>query len=171
MMGAETLCARCAAAGKTCCQARRVFLTLGDIERIAEASGFGDFHVSAGSDGEERRALRERDPVFARVFDAEGKRRALCHREGTDECVFLGESGCRLALEVRPLLCRLYPYDYDAATIRGVYAHLCPEPERSSPALLLALLGMNRDAAENWRRQLYREIKEEFPGDGFQAVL
>ena len=163
MMDEETLCARCAASGATCCQGRRVFLTGNDVKRIAEASGFGDFSVSAGSDEEERREIDRLDPVFARVFDTEGKRRVLRHAAGTEDCVFLGANGCGLALEVRPLLCRLYPYDYDAATIKGVYAHLCPEPERSFPALLLALLGMNRDAAEQWRKQLYEEIVDEFP--------
>lgn len=159
--GEQSLCARCAASGETCCQGRRVFLTAGDVERIAEAAGFGDFHISAGSDGEERRLIGELDPVFARVFDADGKRRVLRHAKGTRDCLFLRNNGCALSPETRPLLCRLYPYEYDASTIKGVHPHLCPGPERSFPPLLLALLGMNRDAAESWRRQLYAEIEAE----------
>ncbi len=167
-----SLCARCAASGETCCRGRRVFVTRGDVARIAEAAGFGDFVVSAGADAEERRLLERLDPVFARVFDAEGKRPVLRHADGTRDCVFLREDGCALALETRPLLCRLYPYDYDAATIKGVHAHLCPDPERAFPPLLLALLGMNRDAAEGWRKQLYAEMAEEPSRSGApQSIL
>ncbi len=104
------------------------------------------------------------DPVWHRIFAADGgRRRILAHRPGGD-CHFLTPTGCRLALEVRPMVCRLYPYDYDDRTIKGVNGHFCPEPERDNPALLLAELTMNRDQAEAWRRELYRDIREEFPG-------
>ncbi len=106
--GGETpLCARCAASGKTCCQGRQVFLTRGDVERIAEAAGSGDFSVLAGSDAAERSLFAELDPAFSKVFDSEGKRRVLRRAGGTENCVFLRRNGCSLPRETRPLLCRL----------------------------------------------------------------
>ena len=77
--------------------------------------------------------------------------------------MFLGEKGCRLKEDERPMVCRLYPFEYNEKTIKGVTPHHCPEPQRDNHALMLALLGMNRDRAEEWRHTLYQEILEEFP--------
>ncbi|MDR0362736.1 MAG: hypothetical protein LBJ46_08665 [Planctomycetota bacterium] len=91
--------------------------------------------------------------------------RALARFKG-GTCVFLAEDGCRLDEETRPLICRLYPLEYDDRCIKGVSPGLCSSPERDNPVLLLARLGMNRDQAESWRKTLYREIAEEFGVDG-----
>ena len=160
----EFICARCGARGLTCCQHTQVFVTRGDLRRIGAATGKQDFHECAiapaanRGDGE--------DPVWDRIFSPDGNRRVLRHKqeENRNDCCFLGEKGCALALADRPLICRLYPFEYDAVAIKGVSAHHCPEPERHSNPLMLALLGMNRDEAEEWRKMLYAEIIEEFPG-------
>lgn len=159
----DFVCARCAVKGNTCCQRTQVFITLGDIERVSAAVGDRDFYEYAVADPESRG--EGEDPVWDRIFGSDGNRRILAHKggKGRGDCLFLGERGCRLALTVRPLVCRLYPFEYDADTIKGVSAHHCPEPERNNQALMLALLGMNRDEAEEWRRMLYEEIEREFP--------
>ena len=163
MEEAQPLCARCASLGRTCCQNSQIFITSGDIRRITRetglADGFAEYAVPADPG---YLANTETDPVWSRIFGRDGSRRILSRQPGGD-CVFLSPAGCRLAMEVRPLICRLYPYDYNDAAIKGVNGHQCPPPERDAPALLLALLSMNRDQAEAWRQTLYREIREEFP--------
>ena len=164
MKGAdEPICATCAAAGKTCCQSTQVFVSGGDLERIAAATGGRDFFEYAAADRDEYNP--DDDPLWARIFAADGRRRVLRHKggRGGGDCMFLGDAGCVLAENVRPMICRLYPFEYDGDAIKGVSAHFCPESIRDNAPLVLALLGMNRDTAEEWRRTLYREIVEEFP--------
>ncbi len=154
----DSICSRCSLSGRTCCQWTEIFLTKGDVERIAAAVGHDDFNeykaIPKGID-------LSTDPVWALVFDKNGSRRIL-RREESGDCSFLGECGCTLSMEARPLLCRLYPFEYDVEGIKGVTANMCPEPENRNAPLLLALLNMNRDEAEVWRAMFYQEIREEF---------
>ena len=154
----DSFCARCAASGYTCCHNTRIILTHGDLARIVAVAGDGFYeYVEAGKAG--KRDL-ETDPIWAGLF-ASGRLLRVLRRRPDGSCHFLAENGCRLTLEARPLLCRLYPYDYTHTSITGVHAPYCSEPECGDPDLLLALLGMNREAAEQWRSDLYREIEEE----------
>lgn len=121
-----------------------------------------DFHVRTVPSDPGYRDDFSLDPVWSRIFSASGERRVMASRPGGD-CFFLTDCGCGLPLDARPLICRLYPYDYTCYAIKGVNGHRCPGPERDSPAFLLASLAMNRGQAEEWRRALYREIREEFP--------
>lgn len=152
-----SICSRCSLSGRTCCQWTEIFLTKGDVERIA-AAGHNDFseykEIPKGID-------LSTDPVWALAFDENGSRRILLRDENGD-CSFLRQDGCSLSMEARPLLCRLYPFEYDAEGIKGVTANMCPEPENGNAPLLLALLAMNRDEAEVWRAMFYQEIREEF---------
>ena len=101
------------------------------------------------------------DPVWRdHVFGQDGSRRVLKWVAGRN-CVFLGEFGCQLPLEVRPLVCRLYPLEYTAAGIE-------PEPAAGCPLQLVPLgvglidtLRMNLKDARRWHEQLYEEIKQE----------
>jgi Fe-S-cluster containining protein len=136
-----------------------VFLTLGDVDRIT-ALGAGQFTTYAAPNQDYY--IPDCDPWWGRIFHPDGTRRIIVKQEDSNFCLFLGETGCRLGIESRPLVCRLYPFEYDHNCIKGVTAHLCPSPERDNPPLILALLNMNRDQAENWRSQLYREIQAEF---------
>lgn len=160
----QHLCARCASLGRTCCQNAQVFLTLGDVERIRQAlpEAASDFTEYIAPIEEDCGPEAEADPVWSRIYDADNRRRVIAHNRKGD-CCFLTPKGCRLPEDTRPLVCRLYPYEYNDVTIKGVNGHRCPAPDRDNPALLLAFLGMNRDAAEQWRKTLYREIREEFP--------
>ena len=160
MNDGDSLCARCAAAGRTCCQDTQVFLTLGDVARIAGAgeAGFSEHSPPAEDSCGPDPAI---DPLWARTFAGDGRRRVIRHAASGD-CHFLTGSGCRLPAATRPLVCRLYPFEYNHDTIKGVNGHLCPEP--GNAPLLLAMLAMDRVAAEKWRAQLYHEIADEFPG-------
>lgn len=156
-MSEQSLCAHCAERGRTCCQDTQIFLSAGDLERIGPREAFWEY---AAPSEENYRPDFEHDAVWGRIFGADGRRRVLRHQGGGD-CHFLTATGCRLPADVRPLVCRLYPFDYNHVAIKGTYGHLCPEPDNGP--LLLAMLGMNRDLAEGWRSLLYREIAQEFP--------
>lgn len=160
----EHLCARCAKAGKTCCQKTEIFLTIGDVNRIRSSGVSDQFWEYAAPTDEDSQPDFSYDPVWSRIFGEGGKRRILRHREGGTDCRFLTAGGCELPLAVRPLVCRLYPFDYTATTIKGVDGHFCPSPEKDYAPLLLASLEMNHDDAEACRKQIYAEIEDEFPG-------
>ncbi|MDR1744888.1 MAG: YkgJ family cysteine cluster protein [Planctomycetota bacterium] len=165
MSAEESLCSRCACSGATCCQKTEIFLTAGDVARIRGAGVREEFWDHVAPTDEECKPDFSYDPVWSRIFDDRGRRRIIRHREDGG-CWFLTGRGCSLSLDARPLVCRLYPFDYTPTTIKGVYGHLCPSPEKENPPLLLAALGMNRDEAEQWRRQLYGEIAGEFSAAG-----
>ena len=153
----EFLCARCAKHMRTCCQTSEIFTTLGDVQRITEFTGKSDFH--------ERRAPE--DPVYAEqdddpvwrdnVFDEHGTRRVL-KRQPNGDCTFLGSKGCVLPMETRPLICRIYPYDYTEAGIREELARGCPLELLRPVQGLLQALDMNLADAQRWHKQLYEEI-------------
>jgi Fe-S-cluster containining protein len=94
------------------------------------------------------------------VFRDDRSRRVLKQRDGGD-CTFLGEQGCTLPADVRPLVCRLYPYDYDARGIRPHFAGGCPTQLLMPGETLGTAIGMTRADAELWHRQLYAEIVTE----------
>lgn len=162
-----SLCSRCAGLGRTCCQDTQIFVTLGDLRRLSAAAGDGEFVEYAPPACEDYLCGIEYDAAWSRIFGPDGRRRVLAHLPGGD-CRFLTRSGCSLPEPARPLVCRLYPFDYNEKTIKGVHGHLCPRPEAGNGPLLLALLAMNREKAEEWRKTLYREIREEFPEEGAQ---
>ena len=149
-------CARHAQLGPTCCQTSEVFVTSGDRARIEAHTGLRDFF--------EWRAPT--DPVYSDqdddpawrdgVFRVDGTRPILRRRPEGD-CGFLGAAGCTLPLEVRPLVCRLYPYTYTERGIDGVSSG-CPAEVVPPGSTILQVLDLRRDDAERWHRQLYAEI-------------
>ena len=61
---------------------------------------------------------------------------------------FSGAVGCRLPLEMRPLVCRLYPYDYTADGIQPELSPGCPvELLTPGQGLIEALEMRQEDAA------------------------
>ena len=90
----------------------------------------------------------------------DGARRSVKHTaEGA--CVFLGPRGCGLALEVRPLTCRLFPFDYTEQGILPELVRGCPTEMLDPGRSLIDVLGMNLEDARRWHRQLYVEIRRE----------
>lgn len=152
-----TLCARCALLGRTCCQGREIYITPGDVRRISAMTGALQF-VEWNRTSDPSYLDQDDDPVWRlHVFRSDGSRRIL-KRNSNGDCIFLGVGGCRLAMEVRPLLCRLHPLAYTAD-------HIDEEPDAGCPRHLLmageSLFEATRTSlalAKNWHRQLYEEI-------------
>lgn len=63
-------------------------------------------------------------------------------------------------MNVRPLICRLYPFDYTADGLKEQPAGGCPVELLQPRQQLLQVLEMNRDEAERHRAQLYAELLE-----------
>ena len=158
-MSDEFLCARCAKHYSTCCQKTDIYVTLGDVRRIANASssmGFTEYR--APEDASYDQSVE--DPFWQQhVFRPDGTRRVLKQQPNGD-CHFLGPQGCSLAAVVRPLICRLYPFDYNADELKLQPSGGCPAELLRPQQRLLRVLGMNRDEAERYRAQLYAELPE-----------
>lgn len=156
----EFLCVRCARYMRTCCQTCEVYVSPGDVQRIADHTGRADFYEFRVPDNPEY-LHNEDDPLWqTATFRADGTRRVLRRRPEGD-CTFLGPHGCTLPLDVRPLVCRLYPYDYTEQGIRPQLARGCPTHLLRPGQGLIEALGMNLADAERWHRQLYAEIRQE----------
>ena len=142
---------------KTCCQTAEVYVTLGDVQRIEQESGRDDFHELRHPD-HPIYLPDDSDPVWRdKAFQPDGSRRVL-KRQANGDCTFLGPAGCVLPLEIRPLICRIYPFDYDAGGMLDDLARGCPL-ELVRPGMeLIEELEMNRVDAERWRQQLYAEL-------------
>ena len=152
------LCARCARHQRTCCQDTDVFVTPGDIDRIesyTDRNGFHEYRAPVNP------AYLDQadDPSWVQyAIRPDGTRRVLLHRSGGD-CVFLGMQGCELPLDVRPLVCRLHPYDYDESGIDADPALGCPVHLLAAGRHLLDEMEMDLEEARQWHRQLYEEMK------------
>jgi Fe-S-cluster containining protein len=158
--GEEFLCARCARYMRTCCQTSEVYATPADVRRIEAHIGRSDFY--------EYRVPS--DPIYLQhdddpnwplyVIQPDGTRRVL-RRQKDGGCTFLGERGCVLPLDIRPLICRIYPYDFNESGIKEALCTGCPSELLRPGQTLVQALVMNRDEAEAWRKQLYKDIREE----------
>ena len=156
-MATQNVCSRCAQSGKTCCQETDIYLTVGDIKRIAGYIARLDFY-------EYRRPLdplyldQNDDPDWGRqTIRSDGTRRVLKQKEGRD-CLFLQENGCLLATAVRPLVCRLHPYTYTRGGLAGILDQRCLAARQQSLEMLPAEFGMSYVQAQAWHLQLYNEI-------------
>ncbi len=154
---------------KTCCQTSEVYVSPGDVDRIAAHTGRTDFHEFRPA-GDPMYVEQDDDPAWLEhVFRPDGTRRIMKRRPDGD-CTFLGAQGCELPLEIRPLICRLYPYDYDERGIRDDLVHGCPLELLPPQQGLIEALDMNIEDARRWHRQLYREIRLE-PRDDDAGTL
>ena len=158
-MSDEFLCARCAKHQSTCCQATDIYVTLGDVRRISAASSARDF-TEFRPPADPAYDQTEEDPYWQKhVFRSDGTRRVVRHQANGD-CWFLGSHGCTLEKEVRPLICRLYPFDYTADGLKEQPAGGCPVELLQRGENLLQVLAMDREQAEQYRTQLYAELAE-----------
>ena len=159
----EFLCARCARHMKTCCQTPEVYVTLGDVERIADHLGRDDFwHFKVATDAVY--LDQDDDPVWRDNVIREDNSRRVLKRLPDGDCSLLGPQGCTLPLETRPLICRLYPFDYDADGIRDDLARGCPLELLRPDQQLLEALDMKLEDARRWHKQLYEEVRLEKNG-------
>ena len=154
----ENCCARCAQAGKTCCQQTDIYVTMNDVRRIAAFMSRIDFFeyrapsdpVYLGTDN---------DPLWQRhVFRLDGTRRVLKQHPSGD-CIFLAGSGCRLELEVRPLICRLYPLTYTGEGLEVEPDERCSVRTLCNGQTLTEIFGISMQQAQRWHMDLYLEMK------------
>jgi len=159
------LCACCARRGKTCCQDREIYLSPGDVARIIAHAGGEPFYEWA-LPRDPAYLAQDDDPVWQRhVFRRDGRRRTL-RRKASGDCWFLGDAGCRLSMEIRPLVCRLHPFAYTADGIAAETEKGCPENLLPPGANLISALAMSGDAAARWHHMLYDEVIQDEPDRG-----
>ncbi|MFH0945009.1 MAG: YkgJ family cysteine cluster protein [Planctomycetota bacterium] len=155
----EPFCARCARHQATCCQNTDIYVTRGDVRRIEAGTGrtdFCDYRLARNP----AYLGQDDDPLWRRlVFRADGTRRVLRQTSGGD-CTFLSSSGCTLPSDIRPVICRLCPFEYTAAGVTGL-APGCPTQLLRPGEDLIGILGMSRERAEELLRALYVELLEE----------
>lgn len=151
------LCSLCAGQNNSCCVCRDILLSDGDLQRITEQTGTVNFFEMRVPQNTAYLNQAD-DPNWNRyTLRGDGARRVLKNlRPGI--CWFLAETGCRLPEHVRPLVCRLHPVEFTETGITGLSPE-CPADLLPPGESLLSNLEMNLDQAENWRRQLYAELR------------
>ncbi|QDV08339.1 Flagellin N-methylase [Planctomycetes bacterium Poly30] len=155
-------CARCAKMQRTCCQSTEIFVTLGDVRRIGEHAPGVTFHESRRPLDPEYLGRDDDDPIWAEATVRPGGLRRVLKKTETGDCVFLGEAGCRLPEDVRPIVCRIYPFSFNEDGIDGEDPEYCPTSVLAPVGTNMStVLGMSRARAESWRKQLYAELREE----------
>ncbi|MCC6581220.1 MAG: YkgJ family cysteine cluster protein [Phycisphaeraceae bacterium] len=160
VVATQCICARCASHQKTCCQTSEIYATKGDVRRIEQHTGRTGFTRLQKPENPSY-ADQDDDPIWAtHVLRPDGTRRVLLRRDNGD-CLFLGNAGCVLPLDTRPLVCRMYPFTYNDQGIDGVDPDRCPTGLLQEGENLLDAMGMNIDDARRWHSQLYREIRDE----------
>ncbi|MBN1759360.1 MAG: YkgJ family cysteine cluster protein [Chitinispirillaceae bacterium] len=152
-------CASCAEKGTSCCTGTQILLTSGDVKRITAVLLRNDYFHFEKAD--EDYLDPGDDPIWIRItIKSDGTRRVV-KRSGERHCSLLGPAGCRLALEERPLVCRLYPVAYTTDWIDGIDPS-CPIAHAARPDELLNLIGTTRTDARRWHRMLMNELFSEY---------
>jgi Fe-S-cluster containining protein len=109
--------------------------------------------------------VQDDDPNWLRyTVRADGSRRVL-RRGHLGRCLFLTQTGCALMMDARPLVCRLYPFDYTEKGLIGILAE-CPEHLLEPGETLIETLGMSYQEANKWWGLLYNELRTELPVEG-----
>lgn len=169
MEAVEHLCARCARHTATCCQKTDIYLTPSDVERIAAEAGHREFYEFRAPE-DPVYLQQDDDPIWPQlVYKKDDGTRRVLRQQANGDCVFLGPQGCTLHSEARPLICRLYPFDFNEQRIVPAPAKGCPLELLPAGQTLLQALEMNYDDAERWRRQLYAELPGELTADDYRA--
>jgi Fe-S-cluster containining protein len=148
-------CIACARKGQSCCTNVHIYLTRGDIERIRQQCPSEDFFATAPltDDYEDGGGDPDWNPA---ILDAEGKRRVM-RQQTNGGCHFLTPTGCRLPSVVRPLLCRIYPYEFRSWQLSGI-SPCCPVASQSDWLRILEESEMKQANARTWVAQLKEEI-------------
>ncbi len=156
----ESLCFQCSQQRITCCQNREIYVTPGDVRRIADKTGLSDFFEFC-TPGDARYMENNDDPVWMNYIFRPDHSRRIIKRQSNGNCLFLAPKGCILAGDVRPLVCRLHPFNYNAEQIYPELEEECPTHLLNKGETLLQSLGMNPDSVGIWHRTLYLEILTE----------
>ena len=173
-------CARCAKAlGKTCCEPspheHLAMVTHADIARISEHTRLAARRFTQEEAVSEQGAVDFEAlwPLYRGYFLRGPVRTVLLARNGA--CVFLHPTaGCSLPAHVRPVACRLYPFDKwadgswslaisrygDLQVAREEGSACLAVEEATSMEEVLAAFGTTREAVEALGEQLAEEVRD-----------
>lgn len=173
------VCARCPRLlGASCCEVkegeRLATLTRSDVERIAEHTRLGRprFVDEEVLTHEEAVDYEQRRPLYRGYFHRSPVRLTLRTRAGA--CVFHAPgTGCVLPSEVRPVACRLYPFERwpdgtwsvqmgrygSLEAARGTADACLAVEEAADMEAVLEAFGTTREAVEGLGEQLARETR------------
>lgn len=159
-------CARCARMQRTCCQRAEIVLTSGDIRRVGDHTSRTDFWSVRAPEDPAYLGHDPDDPNWLAYTTDENSRRRMLNRSPEGDCTFLGPEGCVLPTDVRPIVCRLYPFAYNERGLVGIDDAYCPTaallPREQPGVTMLTVLGMNPEQGERWRADLYAELREDW---------
>jgi Fe-S-cluster containining protein len=152
---------------KTCCEGDPwIILTLRDVERIAAHTGRSDFVVNKHYPDLSFMQRFAYDPNWQKYTVRPGNMRRQVRATEQGACHFLGAAGCELPTSVRPLVCRLFPYNYNEYGIIGIYSGadlMCPVHLLEDGISLARDLGVGMiEQVDAWRTTLYRELRAEW---------
>ncbi|MFL5350678.1 MAG: YkgJ family cysteine cluster protein [Hyalangium sp.] len=172
-------CARCAKAlGKTCCEPRGTehlaMVTRADIARISEHTRLAARRFTQEDGVTEAGAadFEARWPLYRGYFRRGPVRTLLLARNGS--CIFHERTrGCTLPMDVRPIACRLYPFDKwadgswslavgrygDLSAARAEGGACLAVEEAESMEEVLTAFGTTREAVEALGAQLAEEAR------------
>jgi len=154
-------CAICASLGKSCCKGYQIYLTPGDISRISDYLKLSDFYTV------EPPVLTDiepdYDPLWLPMIMSEDHQVRVLKRGADKQCCLATDSGCLLPLNRRPLICRLFPYDFKETCILGIDAS-CPISKDRDWQTVLNRMDMTKAKANMWRDLLYEEIRDKDSG-------
>ena len=155
------ICFKCATLGPTCCcHERDILVTKGDIERIHQFLGSGNF-FEYRTPCNSAYVEQDDDPNWLKyTLHEDGTRRVLKRAPARVGCSFLTETGCLFPVNIRPLVCRLYPFTYNEQGITGVLSE-CPEQLLQDGETIIDALGMSYEEARDWWILLYTELRAE----------
>lgn len=155
----NNVCTECSKRQLSCCQDSDPFVTLGDIKRISMYYG-DDFYENVDAAQIYLDCVKEQnDPLWDSVTIRNGKRRVIKKGNDNISCYFLTKNGCMLPTELKPLVCRLYPYGF---TENGLFI----SESAGCPTDLVGdnqpkAVGINEKDAVYWHEELYKELLEE----------
>jgi Fe-S-cluster containining protein len=173
------VCARCPAAlGGSCCEVKEdeqlATLTRADVERIAGHTRLASrrFVTEEYLSEEEAADYEARRPLYRGYFHRGPVRLTLITRSGA--CVFHEQGrGCGLPADVRPVACRLYPFERwpdgswsvqmsrygDLAEARAGGGACLAVEEAEGMEEVLSAFGSTRESVEALGEQLARETR------------
>lgn len=174
------VCARCPAAlGGSCCEVKEgehlATLTRADVARICEHTGLAPrrFVTEEYLTDEEAADYEARRPLYRGYFRRGPVRLTLVTRAGA--CVFHEQGkGCGLPADVRPVACRLYPFERwpdgswsvqmsrygDLAEARAGGGACLAVEEAENMEHVLSAFGTTRESVEALGEQLAQETRE-----------
>jgi uncharacterized protein len=159
-------CETCSINQMTCCERERIEvpLTPGDIRRIAAFTGRNGFYRLCPVREDLKRVYENPENVrpggeiyVHHLFDAEGRRNVLAKRDD-HRCSFLSADGCELPPEVRPLACRLYPYDWNDDAEIWIDACYCPRGHFADEEEMKSSICLPEAEARRLVDLFYREL-------------